>query len=56
MVLPQPLGNVLLTRVSTASLAGINLAWVTAPRWLAAVHYLIFVWIAVRLYPNVSAA
>jgi hemolysin III len=47
MVLPRPLGNVLLTTVSVSSLAGINLAWVTAPRWLAAVLHLRAGWIAV---------
>ncbi len=47
MVLPRPLGNVLLTTVWVSSLAGINLAWVTAPRWLAAVLHLRVGWIAV---------
>jgi hypothetical protein len=47
MVLPQPLGTVLLTTVWVSSLAGINLAWVTAPRWLAAVLHLRVGWIAV---------
>ncbi len=54
MTLPRPLGLELLSIVWAASLAGIgfNLAWVAAPRWLAAVLSLIFGWIAVAALPR----
>ncbi len=54
MALPRPLGPALLTTVWAASLAGIgfNLVWVTAPRWLAPILYLILGWIAVAALPE----
>jgi hemolysin III len=54
LALPNAVGPVLLTIVRGATVAGIvfSLAWVTAPRWVAVVLYVILGWIAVAALPD----
>jgi hemolysin III len=58
LALPRPLGLMLLTLVWGASVAGVvlNLAWITAPRWLSAVLFLVLGWIAVVALPELVAS
>jgi len=58
LVLPRPLGLVLLATVWVATAAGVvfNLAWITAPRWVAAVLYVVLGWIAIAALPDLVAA
>jgi hemolysin III len=58
LVLPRPLGLVLLATVWVATAAGVvfNVAWITAPRGVAAVLYLVLVWIAIVALPEPVAA
>jgi hemolysin III len=57
LVLPRPSGLVLLATVWVATIVGVafNLAWISAPRWVAAVLYLIIGWIAVVALPQLVA-
>jgi hemolysin III len=54
LVLPRPFGLVLLAAVWLATVAGVafNLAWITAPRWIAAALYLALGWIAIVALPD----
>jgi hemolysin III len=58
LVLPRPLGLILLATVWVATAVGavLNLAWITAPRWVAAVLYLVLGWIAIVALPELVAA
>jgi hemolysin III len=54
LVLPQPLGIVLLAVVWAAAASGIafNVAWITAPRWVVVVLYGLLGWIALAALPD----
>ncbi len=57
LVLPRPFGLVLLATVWLATAVGVafNLAWITAPRWIAAVLCLVLGWIAIVALPDLLA-
>ena len=57
LLLPRPFGLVLLATVWLATTAGVafNLAWITAPRWIPAVLYLVLGWSAVVALPDLVA-
>jgi hemolysin III len=57
LVLPRPFGLVLLAAVWLATAAGVafNLAWITAPRWIAAVLCLVLGWTAIVALPDLVA-
>jgi len=57
LVLRRPLGLVLLATVWLATAAGVsfNLAWITAPRWIPAVLYLVLGWSAIVALPDLFA-
>jgi hemolysin III len=57
LVLPRPSGLVLLATVWLATAVGVafNLAWITAPRWIAAVLCLVLGWIAIVALPDLVA-
>jgi hemolysin III len=57
LVLPRPFGLVLLATVWLATVVGVafNLAWITAPRWIAAVLCLVLGWIAIVALPDLLA-
>jgi hemolysin III len=58
LLLPRPFGIVLLAAVWVCTVAGIafNLAWITAPRWVAVLLYVLLGWIAVLALPELVAA
>jgi hemolysin III len=57
LLLPRPFGLVLLATVWLATAAGVafNLAWITAPRWIPAVLYLVLGWSAIVALPDLVA-
>jgi hemolysin III len=57
LLLPRPFGLVLLAAVWLATAAGVafNLAWITAPRWVPAVLYLVLGWSAIVALPDLAA-
>jgi len=54
LVLEGTLADVILVAVWTGAFAGaiVNLLWITAPRWLTAMVYVLLGWVAVAAFPD----